>query len=252
MYNSRSLRLFALDQDCRKGLDKTYAGDPHYLPSEFVLPSSIQGFVLCRYDKAPVLGFYCFPFVRKRRWIKQIILRVVRPLSFSLTEDLTKDEYNQFFQEINELGRRTGAHLIEAELYREIRSRIFFPSTDCIVNTYNDPSWVNLFENAGFKTRQSDLCYQVDLNNFRKEDDPEIRVRILCLDSDKDKKAYYDLWTLGGGCPYAAFVSKGSIWEIDDRVCSQSKLIMEWMLWDTYDRLAKANKDPETDSLSNL
>jgi len=43
----------------------------------------------------------------------------------------------------------------------------------------------------------------------------------------------------GGGCPYASFVRKNSIWEIDDRVCSQSKEIMKWMLWDTYDRLAK-------------
>ena len=43
----------------------------------------------------------------------------------------------------------------------------------------------------------------------------------------------------GGGCPYASFARKHSIWEIDDSVCSQSKKIMEWMLWDTYDRLAK-------------
>jgi uncharacterized protein len=43
----------------------------------------------------------------------------------------------------------------------------------------------------------------------------------------------------GGGCPYASFIRKGSIWEIDESVCSQSKSIMEWMLWDTYDRLSE-------------
>jgi uncharacterized protein len=48
----------------------------------------------------------------------------------------------------------------------------------------------------------------------------------------------------GGGCPYAAFASKGSMWEIDERVCSQSRKIMEWMLWDTYDRYVKAKSDP--------
>jgi|WetSurMetagenome_2_1015567.scaffolds.fasta_scaffold00550_9 uncharacterized protein len=42
----------------------------------------------------------------------------------------------------------------------------------------------------------------------------------------------------GGGCPYAAFVSKGSIWESDERVCSQSKQILEWMLWETYEKMA--------------
>jgi len=39
----------------------------------------------------------------------------------------------------------------------------------------------------------------------------------------------------GGGCPYAAEVNHGSIWQIDERVCSQAKQIMEWMIWDTYD-----------------
>jgi uncharacterized protein len=46
----------------------------------------------------------------------------------------------------------------------------------------------------------------------------------------------------GGGCPYASFVNHGSIWEIDERICSQSKQIMEWMLWDTYDHLIEASK----------
>jgi uncharacterized protein len=49
----------------------------------------------------------------------------------------------------------------------------------------------------------------------------------------------------GGGCPYASFVSKGSIWETDERVCSQSKQILEWMLWETYERMANGNKDTQ-------
>lgn len=38
----------------------------------------------------------------------------------------------------------------------------------------------------------------------------------------------------GGGCPYASEIIKGSIWEIDERVCYQAKNILEWMVWDTY------------------
>jgi uncharacterized protein len=41
----------------------------------------------------------------------------------------------------------------------------------------------------------------------------------------------------GGGCPYAAKVTDGSIWEIDKRVCSQAKNILEWMIWDTYEHM---------------
>jgi len=36
----------------------------------------------------------------------------------------------------------------------------------------------------------------------------------------------------GGGCPYAAEVTQGSIWEIDARICHQAKNILEWMIWD--------------------
>ena len=43
----------------------------------------------------------------------------------------------------------------------------------------------------------------------------------------------------GGGCPYAAYADHDSVWEIDDRVCYQSKQILEWMLWDTYDRMVE-------------
>lgn len=44
----------------------------------------------------------------------------------------------------------------------------------------------------------------------------------------------------GGGCPYASQVTKGSIWEIDERACYQAKQILEWMIWDTYDHLIEA------------
>jgi uncharacterized protein len=43
----------------------------------------------------------------------------------------------------------------------------------------------------------------------------------------------------GGGCPYASKVMSGSIWQVDERACSQAKQIMEWMIWETYDRLVK-------------
>lgn len=41
----------------------------------------------------------------------------------------------------------------------------------------------------------------------------------------------------GGGCPYAAQVTRGSVWQIDERVCAQAKNSLEWMIWDTYDNM---------------
>jgi uncharacterized protein len=46
----------------------------------------------------------------------------------------------------------------------------------------------------------------------------------------------------GGGCPYAAEVTRGSIWEIDERVCHQAKNILEWMIWDTYEQMTKPKR----------
>jgi uncharacterized protein len=38
----------------------------------------------------------------------------------------------------------------------------------------------------------------------------------------------------GGGCPIASLREKGSIWEIDERICSQAKPIHEWLVWDLF------------------
>ena len=53
----------------------------------------------------------------------------------------------------------------------------------------------------------------------------------------KECSQCYAISICGGGCPYAAEVNHGTIWEIDDRVCSQAKKVMEWMIWDTFDHL---------------
>lgn len=45
----------------------------------------------------------------------------------------------------------------------------------------------------------------------------------------------------GGGCPYASEVNAGSIWEVDERICPQAKQSLEWMIWETYDRLQEAS-----------
>jgi uncharacterized protein len=43
----------------------------------------------------------------------------------------------------------------------------------------------------------------------------------------------------GGGCPYAAAVTDGSIWHVDGRVCHQAKTIFEWMIWDAHSNMKK-------------
>lgn len=201
MHKLAPLKLFALDRECKEKLDKEYEGDPFYLPSELILPSSIQGFVLCRMeDKSPVMVFYAFPYTRKRRWRRERILRITRPLPFSRIEGLKEDALSAFMREASELGRRMAARQIEIELYKKIRSRIFFPSTNCAVNTYNSPDSADLFEKAGVSCTQKTFCFEVDLDRFQTERDEEIRVRPYLRDGDRN--LYYELWISSGECPY--------------------------------------------------
>lgn len=41
----------------------------------------------------------------------------------------------------------------------------------------------------------------------------------------------------GGGCPASVELKTGSRWNIDERICSHSKLSLEWLIWDAYSQL---------------
>jgi uncharacterized protein len=43
----------------------------------------------------------------------------------------------------------------------------------------------------------------------------------------------------GGGCPASAELKTGNRWNIDERICSHSKLTLEWLIWDTYSKLTQ-------------
>lgn len=48
----------------------------------------------------------------------------------------------------------------------------------------------------------------------------------------------YALGICGGGCPLNAYQTHGSIWELDERFCVHSKMTLEWLIWDLYDKLS--------------
>ncbi len=52
-----------------------------------------------------------------------------------------------------------------------------------------------------------------------------------CLDCEA-------LGICGGGCPYSSYVNKGSIWEVDERICDHNKTFLNWLLWDLHDSRA--------------
>ena len=54
----------------------------------------------------------------------------------------------------------------------------------------------------------------------------------LCFDCEV-------LGICGGGCPASAELKTGSRWNIDERICYHSKLTLEWLIWETFNKLRK-------------
>ena len=44
----------------------------------------------------------------------------------------------------------------------------------------------------------------------------------------------------GGGCPFQAEIEKGSIWALDERFCVHSKMTLEWLIWDLFEKTQKS------------
>lgn len=40
----------------------------------------------------------------------------------------------------------------------------------------------------------------------------------------------------GGGCAYQAKIKEGSIWNLDERMCKHNKRLIEWFIWEMYEK----------------
>jgi uncharacterized protein len=50
----------------------------------------------------------------------------------------------------------------------------------------------------------------------------------------------------GGGCPYNAELKFGNIWEVDPNFCLHTKIILEWLIWDLFDKTKTAANVPSS------
>lgn len=44
----------------------------------------------------------------------------------------------------------------------------------------------------------------------------------------------------GGGCPASVELKTGSRWNVDERICSHSKITLQWLIWETFVKIQKA------------
>ena len=217
MSDAGDLRLYVTDAEVRQAFDEAYRGDPFYLPSEPALPSGIQGFCLCRgRNKAPLVAFHCFPYVKKRRWRREKILRVTRVLHIRPGMPLRPEAAAALFHEVRDIADRAGARSVEVEAYREIRTPIFFPSGSSAVNAYNDTGMIPLLEDAGFRCSERRVCCGLPPDQFEAEtveDGPILRFRPCDPGSGIDRELYYRLWTESGDCPYD--LAHNGLWRVN-------------------------------------
>ncbi|MCL5422860.1 MAG: hypothetical protein M1461_10390 [Nitrospirae bacterium] len=131
------------------------------------------------------------------------VLRINRPLIIQCSRELKEEAIDTLMREIYEIGERAGVDTLEVELYKEIGSEIFFPSTNCAVNTYNTPEWIQIFESQGFACSKTTLCFEMNLGEFSGSNaHQQINIRKHALNNEEDKKLYYNLWSLSNECPY--------------------------------------------------
>ena len=131
------------------------------------------------------------------------LLRVTRLL---LLPDKKREDEKLIFhmiKELEDLGRRARVNAIEVEVYTQINSRIFFPSTSCAVNTYNTLEWQQILENKGYTLHKATQCYEMEVDDLVNEHlFEEIRVRKYRSEDEEDRQRYYKLWSSSDNCPY--------------------------------------------------
>lgn len=86
----------------------------------------------------------------------------------------------------------------------------------------------------------------IDLETFKKNNLNEVDVFTSWSQRTQfnfEKCKYCEAITLcGGGCVYNAYLQNGDIWTPDNRICTHSKLSLQWCIWDLFDRINGAFK----------
>jgi hypothetical protein len=136
------------------------------------------------------IGFVFALFYRTNQG--EEILRLESPLCFINRREDKRKVYERLIQETNELAESQGVGRIEAELYKESRGKICFPSNLSISSGYNHPGAVRPFLDCGFKEKYELVCYEI------KTDPTSINVdthgfSVRRIEEQDDEQLYRDL-----------------------------------------------------------
>jgi len=201
----RLFKIFGMDKEVHQYLDEKNTTNPQYLLSESIFSSNVQSFCICYQDtKIPVGAFSCFPYIERKKWTNTKLLRVSSPVI--LEEGRISNEILYvLMNEIFLLARRARVVSVEFEIYSDILSDIFFPSTNTIINVYNSTEWVKYLQYYKLKIHSRKSCFEIKLSefNFNKSITNGVTIRKIRMEDENDQKLYYDIWTESSLFPYA-------------------------------------------------
>jgi len=194
-----------MDKEVHQYLDEKNAMNPQYLPSESIFSSKVQSFCICYQDtKIPVGSFSCFPYVEKKKWTNTKLLRVSSPIILEEGR-ISNEVLYVLMNEIFLIARRARVMSVEFEIYGDIQSDIFFPSTDTVMNVYNSTEWVKYLQYYKLKIHSRKSCFELDLSKFKYQEsfNNGVKIRNIHLKNEEDQKCYFDIWVESGLFPYA-------------------------------------------------
>ena len=114
------------------------------------------------YDDDHLIGtFILHPYSEKEGSRVSRILRVERPLlNMDLSVKKRTEIYKLVRNYISDFGKDS-CDILEMELYERIDNEVYFPSSLCVVGTFNFPQDSHLLVDWSFETARTTICFEL-------------------------------------------------------------------------------------------
>jgi len=146
-----------------------------------------------RSEKTPVAFAYISSYLSKNN---EKICRIERLTYLACDEEAQL----QILREIIEIATQIYGKIsiFETEVFLDVNSPIFFPSSLFILGSCNKNECVRSYQNFGFELAKMKYCYELDLHSIDLYEHPNGRARPIKPDE------WPDYWTLWGNTEYCA------------------------------------------------
>jgi hypothetical protein len=98
--------------------------------------------------------------------------------------------------------------IFEAEIFIDVNSSIFFPSTLFILGSCNKKEVLNLYRDMDFELIKTKCCYEIDLNSVNICKVPNAQINMI---KPEEWSNYWNLWGMTDDCSNTSYILKANI-----------------------------------------